>query len=101
MNEDLIYKIGVLTLDELGDFIKEKGWKCCHCEETEYLIEEFGTTGLCSVSSMPYVAATQEGKFSITGSGAPTYTLLCANCYAITKYNALEIVNSMARKKRS
>ena len=95
MAVDLVFKVGDTTLSEFGDFIRAKGWKCSHCNHDEYLIEEYGNTGKCSVSSMPYIAASPEGKFYITGSGAPSFTVLCANCFAITKYNAHEVVKSV------
>ena len=95
MSEDIIFRIGETTLKEFDLFLKDKKWNCSHCGHSKYLIEEFGSTGRCSVSSMPYVAASPEGKFSITGSGAPSFTVLCANCFSVTKYNAHEVVRTI------
>ena len=94
MNRDIL-EVGQLTVSEFGDFLSEKGWKCSHCDNTEYLIEEFAQTRRCAVSSMPYVAASDKGEFYITGSGAPSYTILCSNCFAVTKYNALRVIRTV------
>jgi len=95
MDVDLVFKIGKLTSTKFRDFIETRTWQCSHCKHESYLIEEYGNTEQCAVSSMPYIAASNEGNWSITGSGSPSYTVLCANCFAVTKYNAHEVIKAI------
>ena len=89
-------KIGMLDLDQLESFITGLGWSCNHCGNDDFLIEEYSNTGWCSVSAMPYVAmGNDDERFYTTGNGFPAYTVLCSNCFAVTKYHSIKLLEKL------
>ena len=99
INRSVFPKIGMFKIEQLEAFINKCGWKCSYCNNDEFIIEEYANTGLCSVSATPYVAlANNANHFSQTGNGFPAYTVLCSRCFAVTKYHAVYLLESLLEK---
>lgn len=95
-DKKLFPMIGLLKVEELDEFIASRGWNCSHCNNNDYIVEEYAETGLCSVSSVPYVAYEVNMRhFVQTGNGFPAYTVLCSNCFSVSKYHAVLVMSKL------
>ena len=85
-----------MKLEDLESFISSHGWKCQHCDNDKYEIEEYADTGWCAVSATPYIKYKEKKeRYSECGAGFPAYTIQCTKCFATTKYNAEKIAASI------
>lgn len=95
-SENVNDSIGCMKLEDLEGFVASHGWKCQHCGNEGFEIEQYADTGWCAVSATPYVKYKEKKeRFTECGSGFPAYTVLCSNCFAITRYHAVKVAEAI------
>ena len=103
MNNTNLYNIiGCMKLEDLESFISSHDWKCQHCGNQGFEIEEYADTGWCAVSATPYVTyKKKKERYSECGAGFPVYTVVCSKCFATTKYHAAKIAEAIETQSKN
>ena len=95
-DEKFLDSIGRLNVENLEGFVSSHGWKCQHCGNDEFEVEEYADTGWCAVSATPYVRYKEKKeRYSECGVGFPAYTVFCSKCFASTKYHAVKVAEAI------
>jgi predicted nucleic-acid-binding Zn-ribbon protein len=100
-DKNLYSSIGRLKLEDLEGFVSSNGWKCQHCANENFEIEQFADTGWCAVSATPYVRFKEKkDRYSECGVGYPAYTVICSRCFATTKYHAVKVAEAIQKTEK-